>query len=81
MCCIVYFLLLDPSLYNKMVSKDFLNKKIELVYFDDLVIKGTCLSIDGYLNTVLKDVTVGEGVNLKSCFVRGIKIKHIGIKQ
>ena len=52
---------------------------------NDIVLTGTLLSVDQYLNVKLADINVVEGVKypqlaaMKNCFIRGSVVRYIQI--
>ena len=72
----------ETSIEDKSIFPDFVDKMME-VQTEGYVLQGILRSIDGYLNCVLENVKIvaqtepQESINLKTCFLRGITIKHI----
>lgn len=72
----------DSKIY---ILEDFIDQNVEITT-EENVFKGTCRSIDGYLNVILENVLFesrkdeGEStLELRTCFVPGTVIKHINI--
>jgi len=68
---------------NTEILQHFIDKEVE-VFREDCTFTGVCRSIDGYLNSVLENVTfktkeTQATVHFKTCFVVGNSIRHISI--
>lgn len=65
--------------------KTLVGKEVCVEMKNDVVLTGTLLSVDQYLNVKLADITVVEGEKypqlaaLRNCFIRGSVVRYIQI--